>query len=75
MYIKGTRKEGSCGGLNEILQQVQEVDAWSPVGGTIWEGLEGVALLEGVCHGTWALRVYSHASFTFNSFSLSCICH
>lgn len=26
------------------------MDAWFPVGETIWEGLEVVALLEKVCH-------------------------
>jgi hypothetical protein len=26
------------------------VVAWSPVGGTVWEGLECVTLLEEVCH-------------------------
>lgn len=26
-------------------------NTWYPFGGTAWEGLEGVALLEKVCHG------------------------
>ena len=32
------------------------VNAWSPVGGTVWEGLGGVALLKEVCHwgGLWS---------------------
>jgi hypothetical protein len=28
----------------------------SPVAGTVWEGLGGVALLEEVCHHRWALK-------------------
>lgn len=31
------------------------LNAWSPVG-TTWERLGGVAFLEKVCHGGWALR-------------------
>lgn len=27
-----------------------------PIGGTIWEGLGGVALLGEVCHRGWALK-------------------
>jgi hypothetical protein len=26
------------------------LNTWFPVGGTVWEGLEGVALFEKVCH-------------------------
>lgn len=29
----------------------------SPASGTTWEGLEGVVLLEKVCHWKWALRI------------------
>ena len=28
-----------------------------PVGGAVWEGLEGVVLLEEVCGQGWALRL------------------
>ena len=34
------------------------LNAWLPVGRTIWEGLGGVALLEEVCHWGWALRFH-----------------
>lgn len=33
------------------------LDALSPASGTTWEGLEGVVLLEKVCHWKWALRI------------------
>jgi hypothetical protein len=32
------------------------LNSWSPVSGTVWEGLEGVALLEKICHWGLALR-------------------
>ena len=32
------------------------MNARSPVGGTVWKGLGGMALLEGVCYWEWALR-------------------
>jgi hypothetical protein len=33
------------------------LSAWSSVGGTLWEGLVGVALLEEVCHWGQASEV------------------
>lgn len=32
------------------------MNAWSPIDGTFWKGLEGVALLQEVSHWGWALR-------------------
>lgn len=32
-------------------------NTWYPFGGTAWEGLEGVALLEKVCQQKWALKL------------------
>ena len=31
------------------------LDAWCSAGGTVWEGLGGVALLDKVCTMGWAL--------------------
>lgn len=31
------------------LSQTHVFENWSPVSGTVWEGLRGVALLEEVC--------------------------
>ena len=36
--------------MSMALHRLFYLDAFSTVGGTIWEGLGGVALLEGVCH-------------------------
>lgn len=33
------------------------LNAWSPVGSTVWKGLGGVALLEKVCYWRRALKV------------------
>lgn len=39
-----------CGGLKEdVLLLVQMFQSWFPVGGTVWGGLRGVALLEDAC--------------------------
>ena len=46
-----------CGGYNEkVFHWLTELTAWSPAGGTVWEGLGGMALLEEVCHWRWVLR-------------------
>ena len=46
-----------CGGLNENGSHgLIYLKACSPVGGTFWEGLRGVALLEEVCHWKQVLR-------------------
>jgi hypothetical protein len=40
-----------CGGFNEHgPHRLICLNAWSPVSGTVWEGLRGVALLEEMCH-------------------------
>lgn len=37
--------------LNEnILHRLMSLNVQSPVGTTVWEGLAGMVLLEGVCH-------------------------
>lgn len=49
-----------CGGLIENgPYRLICSNAWSPVGGTIWVELRGVALLEEVCYWRWALRIQS----------------
>ena len=41
----------ACEGLHENdPQRLMVLTAWSPFGGTVWDGLGGVALLEEVCH-------------------------
>ena len=40
-------------------------------GGTVWEGLGGVALLEEVCHCGWVLRFQKPTPFTALVSSLS----
>jgi hypothetical protein len=41
-----------CGGLNENgPQRFIHLNTWSLVGGSIWEVLEDIALLEEVCNG------------------------
>jgi hypothetical protein len=43
-----------CGGFNKNgPHKLMYLNGWSPVGGTIWEGLGGVASLEEL---GWALR-------------------
>lgn len=45
------RQKGHYGGLNENCPHVLiYLNAWSPVGGSIWERLGGVASLEEVCY-------------------------
>lgn len=39
------------------LHSLRHVNAWSPGGGTVWEGSGGVALFEEVCHGKQALQM------------------
>jgi hypothetical protein len=38
------------GGLNEDDARAQMLNTWSVASGTVWEGIEGVALMEKVCH-------------------------
>lgn len=46
-----------CGGLDENAQRLLCLNTWTPVGGSVWERLEGVGLLEdAVCHLRQTLR-------------------
>lgn len=38
------------------------VNTWFPAGGTVWEGLGGIALLGKGCHGEWTLRFQQTAN-------------
>lgn len=43
-------EETVCGGLDENApHRLRCLNAWSPVGGTVWVSLGGVASLEEVC--------------------------
>jgi hypothetical protein len=53
-YIEFQATQGNVmrpyGGLNKSgLRQLKRLEIWSSVGGIVWEGLGGVALLEEVC--------------------------
>jgi hypothetical protein len=39
-----------CGSLKENAHRLIYLNTLLPVGGTIWEGVGGVAFLEEVCH-------------------------
>ena len=57
-----SRRNGEGGGLGmarlkskhnvdeNSLHSIMHLSVWFPVGGTVWEGLGGVVLLEEVCH-------------------------
>ena len=45
------------GPQEKVLHGLGHLNTWSSVGGTIWGGLGGVALLEEGCHWGRALRV------------------
>jgi hypothetical protein len=43
--------ERFCGGVNKnVSYQLTYLNAWCSVGGSVWEGLGGMTLLEEVCH-------------------------
>ena len=69
-----------CGGLNETGPHgVKCLNSWIPVGGTVWEGLGGVALFEEVCHWEWALKFPVCSLYLLlvvqDVNSLRCSCH
>ena len=52
--LQGSRETEECGGLNKKGPFRLMFECLIPRGGTIWEELGGVALLEDVCHlGEW----------------------
>ena len=52
--IAGIRE---CGGLSENgPHRLMYLNTWSSIGGTVWEGLVGVALLEEMYYWEWVLR-------------------
>lgn len=40
-----------CGLHENLLHELIDLNTWSLIGGTVWEDLRGVALLEEICHG------------------------
>lgn len=47
---QGSRETEECGGLNDKGPFRLTFECLIPHGGTLWEDLGGVALLEDVCH-------------------------
>lgn len=46
-----------CGGLHEHdSHRLTCLNAWSPISGTVWEGVRGVALLKDMCYWRRALN-------------------
>lgn len=55
------------GGLNENdLDRLIYLNAWSPISGTPWEGLGGMAWLEEACHFE-VLKVHTKPSVCFSA--------
>ena len=50
--------------------RLMSLNAWSSIGGTVWEGLEGVSLLVEVCHWKWALGFQKPVPFLLSSLCL-----
>lgn len=38
-----------CGGVSENSPRLIDLNIWPPAGRTVWDGLGGDTLLEGVC--------------------------
>lgn len=61
-------QEVECDGLNENrLHNVTCLNSWSLAGRIAWEGLGGVAFLEGVCHLGWTWRFQKPMPFLVSS--------
>lgn len=58
--------------MKNIPHRFTNLNTRSPVSGAAWEAvLGGVALLEELCQGWWALRVYSLTSTSSSLFQVS----
>lgn len=44
---------GLCDGLKNDPYRLLCLNVWSLVGGTVWEGIGDVVLLEEICHWRW----------------------
>lgn len=64
-------KRSSCSGSNENRSYWHtDLNAQSAASGTVWTVLEGVDLLEELCHWGWALRLQRHMSLPVKSISV-----
>lgn len=45
--------------MRSVPHRLEYLTIWFQVGGVVWSGLGGVALVEEVCHGGQALRLCS----------------
>lgn len=60
-----------CGGLNKNgPNKLIGLNVWSPVGGIVWEGLGGVALLKEFCHWEQALRFHKTGAISQSALCL-----
>ena len=62
VYVRDVSGRQTCGTYTAVVvwmsiaPMAHLFECLVPAGGTVWEELGGVALLEEVCHWKWALR-------------------